>query len=352
MMCATGVHQTRGMQINNASNASFTGLGAVQSIVSGVRGASCVMSVDLNLLIALDALLSERSVVKAAKRLGVSPSAMSRTLTRLRVSTGDSLLVRGGRTLVPTPHALSLVESAHEVLMRAQTLLSPVQTGFSPKTLRRRFILRTNEGFLEACAPRLVREFLAVAPELQLVFLSRRSKAAAPMRDGAVDLEIGVIRPGDFGPEMRMKSLFHDRFYGVAARSHFLFDGPITPTRYAGCDHVVASRHGIGSGPVDRALELLGLTRIVKVVVPAFDDALRLASATNLVALVPGTVIRADQSLRVFSLPVETPPITVSVLWHPRLAADPAHSWFRDKLIEFCREIHPVVPREMIVDQT
>lgn len=309
------------------------------------------MSVDLNLLVALEALLSERSVAGAAKRLGLSPSAMSRTLTRLRESTGDPLLVRGGRGLVPTPHALSLGDSVREVAKRAQALLSPPEADFSPGTLERRFTLRTNEGFLEACAPRLVREFLVAAPGLQLVFLPRRSKEAAPMREGEVDLEVGVIGTGDFGPEMRMKTLFHDRFYGVASRSHPVFNDPITPACYAGCDHVVASRHGVGLGPVDRALEQLGLTRTVKVVVPAFDDALRLASATNLVALVPGSAIRADPSLRVFTLPFETPAITISALWHPRLAADPAHRWFREKLVELCREIRPVMPEGMTFSQ-
>ncbi|NIE80982.1 LysR family transcriptional regulator [Asaia sp. As-1742] len=315
---------------------------------SDIRKDHQVMKMDLNLLVALDALLSECSVVKAAGRLGLSSSAMSRTLMRLRESTGDPLLVRGGRGLVPTPHALALGESVREVAMQAQALLSPVQASFTPRTLERQFTLRTNEGFIEACATRLVQVFLSEAPGVSLVFLPRRSKEATSMREGTVDLEVGVIGPGDFGPEMRMKTLFHDRFYGVAARTHSLFDGPVTAGRYAQCHHVVASRHGSAAGPVDRALAQQVLTRTVKVVVPAFDDALRLASATNLVALVPGSSIRADQSLRVFDLPFEAPAITISALWHPRLSADPAHRWFRERLIALCRQQLPIIPQGMM----
>ncbi|WP_336763948.1 LysR family transcriptional regulator [Asaia sp. VD9] len=295
---------------------------------------------DLNLLVALEALLREESVLKAAEALDLSPSAMSRTLARLRVATGDALLVRAGRSLVPTPHALVLRGQVREVTARACALLSPTEETFAPKTLERVFILRTNDGFLEAYGTILTEALLAEAPTVTLVFLPRRDKEATALREGRVDLEIGVIGPDDFGPEMRMKPLFHDRFAAVVRDDHPVLAAPLTPERFAACRHVVTSRRGALRGPVDEALEALGLHRRVAVVVPGFDDALRLAQGGALVALVPRSCLThaGTSGLHAFDPPVETPGITVSVLWHPRLNADPAHRWLRERIIALVRQ--------------
>jgi len=303
-----------------------------------------VDQVDLNLLVALDALLAEGSVTGAARRLGLSPSAMSRTLTRLRSATGDPLLVRAGRGLVPTPYAAELRERVHELSRDVLAVLRPRVSQLDLASLQRTFTIRANEGFVAAVSASLVAAITKAAPRVRLRFAPKPDKDAGPLREGQIDLEIGVL--GAFAPEVRTQSLFRDRFVGVARIGHPLLSATsISPERYAACDHVVASRKGVFTGPVDDALEELGLQRTVSVVVPGFPDAMRIARHSDLVALVPRSCfangLERDQAatagLQSFVLPVRTPEIVISAMWHPRVDADPAHRWLRDTVIAVCR---------------
>jgi len=300
--------------------------------------------VDLNLLLALDALLAEGGVTGAAQRLGLSPSAMSRTLARLRSATGDPLLVRAGRGLVPTPYAAELRERVHELSRDVLAVLRPRVSQLDIASLERTFTIRANEGFVAALSASLVAAITEAAPRVRLRFAPKPEKDARPLREGQIDLEIGVL--GAFAPEVRTQSLFRDRFVGVARIGHpLLSDTNISPERYAACDHVVASRKGKFTGPVDAALEELGLQRTVSVVVPGFPDAMRIARHSNFVALVPRSCLSnnlendqtATAGLQSFELPVRTPEIVISAMWHPRMDADPAHRWLRDTVVSVCR---------------
>jgi DNA-binding transcriptional LysR family regulator len=304
--------------------------------------------VDLNLLVALDALLSEGSVTGAARRLGLSSSAMSRTLARLRSATGDPLLVRAGRGLVPTPYASELRERVHALSGDALAVLRPRAGDLDIASLERTFTIRANEGFVDALSAALVAAVTGAAPRVRLRFAPKPEKDARPLREWQIDLEIGVL--GAFAPEVRTLSLFRDSFVGVARIGHpLLSGGDITPERYAACDHVTASRRGEFTGPVDDALKDLGLRRTVSVVVPGFPDAMRIARQSDLVALVPrsclGNSLANDQNaktgLQSFELPVRTPEIVISAMWHPRMDADPAHRWLRDTVVSVCRTANP-----------
>lgn len=224
-------------------------------------------TVDLNLLPALDALLSEGSVVGAARRLGLSESAMSRTLGRLRAATGDALLVRAGRVMVLTPHAEALRSQVHATLRDTQALLSPPAQRFAAAELQRHFTLRTNEGFVEAFGSALIAAVRAQAPGVQLRFMPKAEKNDRPLRSGDVDLEIGVL--GNMGPEIRLQALFRDRFVGVVRAGHPLL-ADVTLAQLAAYGHIVASRRGELGGPVHEALLAAGFTRQVAAVVPAF----------------------------------------------------------------------------------
>ena len=302
--------------------------------------------IDLNLLTALDALLAEGSLVGAARRLGLSASAMSRTLARLRAATGDPLLVRAGRGMVPTPHATDLRNRVRELAQDAHAVLRPVVSGLDLAQLKRSFIIRSNEGFVEVFSARLVAVVTAVAPKVQLLFVPKPDKDVRALREGLVDLDIGVL--GRSGPEVRIQALFRDRFVGAVRDGHpLLGKGKVTPERYAGFGHVVASRRGSPNGPVDEALAALGLTRTVVTVVPNFRAALAVASVSDLVALVSSSFFNATHghqtksgfaAVRSFPLPVRTEAITVSQMWHPRLDADPAHRWLRGLVLATCRE--------------
>ena len=299
--------------------------------------------VDLNLLPALDALLAEASVTAAARRLGLSTSAMSRTLARLRAVTADPLLVRAGSALVPTPRALEMREQVHALAREARALLGPRTRELELATLARSFVLRANEGFVALFAARLVAAVAREAPGVQLRFVARQAKEAASLREGEVDLEIGVLGHG--APELRTRGLFRDRFVGVARAGHPLLAGCVTPQGYAGCGHVVASRKAASEGPVDQALAALGLRRPIRAIVPGFPDALRIARESDLIAQVPSSLVRAElpsaaafaQGLEVFELPVPVPPILVSAMWHPRLDAEPAQRWLRGTVQSVCR---------------
>ena len=171
------------------------------------------------------------------------------------------------------------------------------------------------------------------------------------LREGLVDLEIGVL--GKSGPEVRVQTLFRDHFVCAVREGHpLLGKGKITAERYAAFGHVVASRRGRESGPVDEALAALGLTRTVVAVVPSFRAALAVASVSDLVALVTSSFFNATQGhqaksgpaeVRSFPLPVRTEAITVSQMWHPRLDADPAHRWLRGLVLATCRQHQQIV---------
>ena len=290
---------------------------------------------DLNLLVTLDVLLAEGNVARAARRLRLSPSAMSRALARLRETTGDPLLVRAGRGLVPTPRAIELRERVGRLVQESEAVLRPAE-GLDLRRLARTFTLRTGEGFVENFGAALLARLGAEAPGVRLRFVLKPDKDSTPLRDGSVDLETGVV--GDTtGPEVRAQALLRDRFVGVVRAGHPLSRGKLTAKRYAAGVHVLASRRGADAGPVHDALQALGLTRDVATIVGGFTTALALARATDLIASVPD---RHTASLRAgmhtFALPLPVPEITVSLLWHPRMHADPAHRWLRACVREVC----------------
>lgn len=292
---------------------------------------------DLNLLVTLDVLLAEGSVARAAQRLRLSPSAMSRALARLRQATGDPLLVRAGRGLVPTPRALELRERVAHLVQDGRAVLRPAEA-LDLQRLVRTFTLRTSDGFVENFGPDLIARAGDQAPGARLHFLQKSNKDSTPLRDGAVDLETGVVGPST-SPEIRTQALFRDRFVGVVRTGHPLARGKVTPARYATARHVAVSRERPDKGPVDEALEPLALKRNVTTIVGGFSAALALARSSDLIATVPE---RHTGNLRTgmhtFPLPVSTPPLTVSLLWHPRLDADPAHRWLRACVRDACTE--------------
>ncbi len=289
---------------------------------------------DLNLLVALDQLLAERSVAAAARRLGLSASAMSRTLGRLREATGDPLLVRAGRSMVLTPYAEAIRERTHHALSEARAVLAPSTAELDLSTLDRTFTLRANEGFVEAFGALLIAAAVQAAPRVRLHFAPKLEKSARPLREGRVDLEIGVL--GEMGPEIRLQALFRDRFIGVVRKGHRLEHSlKITAEEYAACGHVVATRSGKASGPVDEALAALGLQRNIAAVVSSFHSALAVARGSDLVALVPASFLNYQRqgaqaaAVYAFELPVKTAIITISQMWHPRSEVDLAHRWLR-----------------------
>ena len=290
---------------------------------------------DLNLLITLDVLLAEGSVTRAARRLRLSPSAMSRALARLREATGDPLLVRAGRALVPTPRALELRARVRPLLGEVLAVLRPTEQ-LDPRQLAQTFTLRASDGFVENFGPALLAHIGAQAPGVRLRFVQKVDRESVQLREGSIDLETGVI--GSLtSPEVRTRRLFSDRFVGVVRSGHALAQGEISAERYAAGQHVLVARRDQDTGPMDDALAALGLQRTIASIVGGFTAALALAAGSDLIATVPE---RHTGNLRAgmfsFALPLGMPDLTVSLMWHPRMDADPAHRWLRGCVVDAC----------------
>jgi DNA-binding transcriptional LysR family regulator len=269
---------------------------------------------------------------------------MSRTLARLRTATGDPLLVRAGRGLVPTPRALSLRAQVGQLVAGAEEVLRPCGE-LDLKQLTRTFTLRTSEGFVENFGPRLIARLAEEARGVRLRFLPKPDKDSALLRDGTVDLETGVVSE-EIGPEVRARALFRDRYVGVVRSGHALSGAKVTAARFATGKHIYVSRQGRNHGPIDEALKATGLERDVVATVGGFSTALALARESDLIATVPerhtGTLRTGMYS---FPLPFPVPEFTVSILWHPRLDADLAHRWLRECVRDACAEELDRLPR-------
>ncbi|WP_245775662.1 LysR family transcriptional regulator [Saccharopolyspora flava] len=285
---------------------------------------------DLNLLAALDALLSEQSVTRAAERMRTSPAAMSRTLSRIRRILGDPVLVRAGQGMVPTPRALELRDEVRAVVAASTALLTRGSPA-DPASLVRTFTVQTSDLLLVSTAAPLLESLNSEAPGVTLRFAPESTEGTNSLRDGLVDVEVGVLDHLD--PETRTAELASTELVGAVRPAHPLTDAPVTPERFAAADHISASRRGRSWGPVDDALAEIGLRRRVSVVLPRHASALALARDSDLVCLTTEAAARGF-GLRTFPVPLRLPPITIGMAWHPRNEADPAHRWLRDRIRE------------------
>ncbi|MFJ3224888.1 LysR family transcriptional regulator [Streptomyces sp. NPDC086783] len=287
------------------------------------------MQLDLNLLTALDALLEEGSVTDAAARLHVSTPAMSRTLGRIRRATGDEILVRTGRTMTPTPRALALRATVHDLVQQAQAVLSP-HTEVDLAALRRTFVLKWHDALAAAAGPALLGALRADAPGARLRFLAEAATDTHDPRRGDVDLEAGAGEPSS--PDVRHEVVGHDRLVLVLRPAHPLCHGSLTLEDYASAEHITVSRRGRLRDPLDDALEARGMTRRVVAAAPTNATALQFVRHHDLVAAVPELVSRPlldGLGLVVRPLPLPMPGIPVHLAWHRRYDNDPAHAWLR-----------------------
>lgn len=295
---------------------------------------------DFNLLLDLDVLLREGSVVGAARALHLSPPAMSRRLTRLRDAIGDPLFVPAGRGLVPTQRALALRERVQAAIEEVRGVFVREDVDFSK--LQRTFTLRANDGFLGLWATRLASALTAEAPGVSLNFISRGDKNIEPLRNGVVDLDIGVPGPPD--QEIYNEQLFAASFVGVVREKHPLFRKKtvvsVSAQEFVAWPHIAAPRRGPTAGRIDAALQELGLSRRVVIVAPGFQAALVMAATSDFIATVPEPFVHwamAHHRLHVFKLPIATPTVEVTQTWHVRHHVDPIHRWLRQHVRTICQ---------------
>ncbi|MFJ3633869.1 LysR family transcriptional regulator [Streptomyces sp. NPDC090112] len=288
------------------------------------------MQLDLNLLAALDALLEEGSVAGAAERMHVTAPAMSRSLGRIRRTTGDQILVRTGRTMTPTPYAIAVREEVHHLLHQVQGVLAPSRE-LELATLERTFTLRWHDSLVASCGPALLAAVRGQAPGVRLRFIAESSVDTPGLRRGEVDLEANAGRPG--APDIRFEHVGETRIVVVARQGHPLTRArAFTAEEYAAAEHITVSRRGSLGNAVDDALAGLGLTRRVVASVPTEAAALEFVRGSDLLVGVPEATTRsavADLGLAVLPLPLELPPASLYLSWHQRYDTDRAHTWLR-----------------------
>lgn len=295
-------------------------------------------SLDLNLLAALDALLSTGSVSAAAERMHLSAPAMSHTLARIREALGDPVLVRAGRTLIPTPRAQAMREPVRRLIADARLLMQP-DGGVPLAQLEREFTVRSPEGMGIVYGATLLAALRRDLPLARLRFVPESDSDAVALREGRIDLDVGTLF--DKGPEIQSSLLYEQRVVGVVKSGHALLRTRVTPKRFAAQQHVAVTRRGKSREPVDILLAGHGCTRQIALTVPSAYGALMAAARSALVACVPEPLARtvaASLDLEIFKLPVTVPVEQVLQAWHPRDAADPAHRCLRDCVAAVSRD--------------
>lgn len=294
---------------------------------------------DMNLLVALDALLDEGSVVGAAQRMNLSPAAMSRTLGRIRDALGDPILVRAGRGLVPTPRALALREQVSALVEQAGQVFRSGDDVDLPN-LERAFNIRTNDLFIALYGAQLLRMMHEQAPRTVLRFVpeSPGGDDDSVLRDGRTDLIISSTV--ELGPEIKVQSLFHTEYIGLARRDHPIFDDEITPERFAAYPQISVSRRGRANGPIDVELANFKVQRRVALITPSFHSAMFSLPDSDLILPMPANILNSVNKLglplRAFPIPLPLEQVTVMQAWHPRFQNDPAHRWLRQTLKTCC----------------
>jgi DNA-binding transcriptional LysR family regulator len=288
-------------------------------------------TMDLNLLRVFDALLREGSVTAAAERLNLSIPATSRALGRLRRAMNDPILVRAGRGMAPTPFALRTAPRVRSLLEEASALIS---TEVAIADLERTFTIRINDGVAATLATAAAEATAATAPGVTLRFVAEGTESAEALRDGSIDLDIGVGEHA--APDIHSAVLYRERLV-AAVRADSPLGRHRRPTLAQLCrhPHVSASRRGRARGPLDEVLAAAGLQRRVAAVVPTSAVAALVVSSSDYVGLLPQRL--AEQhgpalGLRWFPVPAELPEVEVRLSWHARLAADPAQRWLRDTI--------------------
>lgn len=286
---------------------------------------------DLNLLVTLDALLEERNVTRAARRVGLSQSAMSHALARLRDLLGDPILVRSGRGMLPTPRAEAVGRPLREALGSIErTLRAP--PAFDPSSAEKAFRLWGGDFAEMVLLPPLLARLASAAPGLDLAFMPTIEGVRPSLSRGEIDLAFAPVRTVDRGPGVQEEALFEERFVSIVRAGHPLARGKLTPARFAEARHAFIAPRGRPGGAVDDALGRLGLRRRVVLMLPHFVVAPHVVAASDLMLTLPermARILAAQLPIVVLETPLDLPTFTVSMIWHERSDADPAHTWLR-----------------------
>lgn len=307
------------------------------------RWASKLAAIDANQLVALDALIQEASVTRAAHRVGITQSAMSQALGRLRHQFDDPILVRVGRHMEPTPFAIRIKPGLREAIAALEVVVRE-RPGFDPSTASNRFVLAMADYPALLLLPPLSQAIQDRVPHGALAVHGVAPGSLAPMLEaGTADLYVGVRGATEQG--LQTASLFRDPFAVLMRRGHPLASKRITPQAYVRYPHVHVSPRREPSSIVERELAKLGLAREVAIEVPYFALVPGLLLDSDLLATVPATIAQhfaTQHDLVSRASPAPPPALDICMAWHPRVAQQPALTWLRDLVQELTE--HQRVP--------
>lgn len=298
-------------------------------------------NLDLNLLVALEALLAERNVTRAARRLHLSQPTLSAQLARLRDVFGDPLLLPAQRGMIPTPRALELEEPLHRALEEVRGVVS-AGAPFDPATAERTVTFAASDYSQYAVLMPLVVVLAREAPGLRIAFRALDgARLAAQMEQGEVD--VALMTPETAPPRLRSRHLFDERYVAIARRDHPAVGAGMDLDTFCALDSIVVSPEGGGFvGATDTALAALGRRRPVALSVSSFLIVPEIVAHSDMVALVPEGIVRdrADR-LRIVDPPLPVPGFSMAMLWHDRSTNHPALRWLREVLIGRCAQRTP-----------
>lgn len=293
-----------------------------------------IRNVDLNLLVALDALLAERSVSRAALRLHLSQPATSALLARLRELFGDPLLLRSARGMLPTARALELLGPVKQVLDEIDAIVRP-RSAFDPARAQHTFTLSASDYVEYALLPTLVDYLERKAPGVRLAVRPLDLETVAKqMENGEVDLCITGLQNAPAG--LHQRPLYAERMVCVVRRRHAGVGVRLTLEKFCSLEHIQVSVRGSGfSARIDDALAKLGRKRHARLAVPHFLLVPEIVARSDMISTLPERLARGyANKLRILELPLDIESFTVGQIWHERNQREPAQLWLRDVLLE------------------
>jgi DNA-binding transcriptional LysR family regulator len=300
-----------------------------------------LQGVDLNLVVALDALLAERHVTRAAARLGLTQPAASHALARLRELFGDPLLVRGARgVMMPTPRAVELAPLVHKLLLDLAGVLRG--EAFDPATARRTFRIGASDYVELVLLPRLVERLGRLAPGVELWVHPFGEFGDEELATGALDVVLGPPRASARHAATFEKVLFDESFTLILRAGHPLAGSRMTLARYCEVRHLLIAPRGTPGSFVDDALAALGKTRRIALAVPHFLVVPHIVAGSDLVATLANRVAALfTETLGLVTMPppIQIPRFQIALAWHERNHHDAPHRWLREQLLAVAAEI-------------
>ncbi|HUN36933.1 MAG TPA: LysR family transcriptional regulator [Trebonia sp.] len=286
---------------------------------------------DLNLLLAFEALITERSVTRAAERMSVGQPAMSASLARLRAFFGDPLLVREGRALVPTPRALELTASFQEALDLIDSTVR-ASHDFDPRTAHRGFTVMTSDYVLLLLLGPLAAELAAEAPNLRLTIHPIAANYAEQIHRSQLDL---VILPEEVADlQARTARLFSDRLVCAVDAGHPDVGPRLTEEQF-GTLPLVSYRGALMDSMVEHRFSELGIDRRTTVATESIVIQPLVLTGTRMMALIPerlGQHFAEQAGIRLLDPPYPLAPMHAAMYWAPQAGHDPGHKWLRDRV--------------------